>query len=358
MFCLAFYACVATPYAPYHVLIGRLGVIGQEGRSQGTGGPAKLNPFLRFPAFENTIEQAAHKAIATANAVEYPDGTRFHHMPVVAFEHEATPEVIVGAEDFAQGVGEHTGVGEGLLNTQNHFLEAVDFVANGFSARFGTFNAQAELVVFLVANQYVGYRSYFGKDFTQFFFAAFPEGGAVVQVEGYAGAVLFGSAGQFQTEVSGVGRKGRDESRKVHNLHAFLTENAVQIEVLHVERASHFACAVVLNTGTTRAVTAVGNVELVAVAPGVALLHFRAFILHVAVAQVALDELGYGTAFYEGSEYFNRQAQVGSDARYVGLHTGGDDQRPLAVVFKLYAHNYCFLFLQMLQRCKATSLLC
>src|SRR5690554_5784382 len=183
MFCLAFYACVATPYAPYHVFIGRLGVIGQEGRSQGAGGPAKLNPFLRFPAFENTVKQATHKAIATANAVEYPDGTRFHHMPVVAFEHEATPEVIVGADDFAQGVGEHTGVGEGLLNTQNHFLEAVDFVANGFSARFGTFNAQAELVVFLVANQYVGYRSYFGKDFTQFFFAAFPEGGAVVQVE-------------------------------------------------------------------------------------------------------------------------------------------------------------------------------
>src|SRR5690554_7873345 len=137
-------------------------------------------------------------------------------MPVVAFEHEATPDAILGADDCAQSVGEHTGVGERLLHTQNHFLEAVDFVANGFSARFGTFNAQAELVVFLVANQYVAYRSYFGKDFTQFFFAAFPEGGAVVQVEGYAGAVLFGSAGQFQTEISGVGRKGRDESRKVH----------------------------------------------------------------------------------------------------------------------------------------------
>src|SRR5690606_31259535 len=132
----------------------------------------------------------------------------------------------------------------------------------------------------------------------------------VVQVEGYAGAVLFGSAGQFQTEVSGVGRKGRDESRKVHNLHAFLTENAVQIEVLHVERASYFTSTVVLNTGTARAVAVVGNVELVTVTPRIAILHHRAFVLHVAVTQVAIDELGYGTDFYESGHYFNRQAQV------------------------------------------------
>ena len=51
-----------------------MGVVGEHGGGEGSGGPAELDPFFGFPAFENAVEHAADEAVAAADAVEDADG--------------------------------------------------------------------------------------------------------------------------------------------------------------------------------------------------------------------------------------------------------------------------------------------
>ena len=78
-------------------------------------------------------------------------------------------------------------------------------------------------------------------------FAAFPEGGAVVEVKGDACAVFLGGAGQLEAELAGVGGEGGDQAGQVDDLDAFFAEDAVQVEVFDVEGAADFAGAVVVD---------------------------------------------------------------------------------------------------------------
>ena len=78
-------------------------------------------------------------------------------------------------------------------------------------------------------------------------FAAFPEGGAVVEVEGDLRAVLLGGAGDFEAELACAFGKGADKAGEMDDLHAFFSKDAVQIEIFGVENATDFACAVVLD---------------------------------------------------------------------------------------------------------------
>ena len=74
-------------------------------------------------------------------------------MPVIAFGHNRTPEVAVGADDLAEGGGVALGVGEGLFDAVDHALETFDLGGEVFAARFGAFDAKAELKIFFVADE-------------------------------------------------------------------------------------------------------------------------------------------------------------------------------------------------------------
>ena len=69
-----------------------------------------------------------------------------------------------------------------------------------------------------------------------------------VQVEGNPCPVLLGGSGNFQAEFTGFLRQRTDQSRQMHHLHTFLSEDALQIEVLHVQRPADFAGPVVMHT--------------------------------------------------------------------------------------------------------------
>ncbi len=65
------------------------------------------------------------------------------------------------------------------------------------------------------------------------------------------------------------------------------------------------------------------EVELVAIAPRIALFQFRAFVGHVASRQVVLDEAGNGAVLDKGGQDLDRQSQVRRYAGHVRLSAGG-----------------------------------
>ena len=176
--------------------------------------------------------------------------------------------------------------------------------------------------VFLVAYEDVGVTCDFGEDLVQFLLTALPERCAVVEVETDAGAVLLRGAGEFEAEAAGVRAEGADEAGEMYNLHSFLPEDALEVEVLHVQSAANLTGTVVPNARAAGAVSAVGHIDLMAVSPGTALLYLRAFEFHSAAAEIALDEMSERTAFHESGKDLHRQAEVRCDARDIGLGAG------------------------------------
>ena len=357
------HAGVAFPDAPDLVFVGGLGVVGEHGSGEGAGGPAELDPFLGFPTFENAVEHAADKTIAAADTIEHADGARFDDVPFVAGSHDGAPKVMVGAFDFAQGGRVGLRVGIGFFDATNHFFKAFDLRFDVFAAGFGPLDAEAKLEIFFVADKDVSDAGDLGENRAQFFFATFPEGGAIIQVERDFGSMLFGGASEFETELAGFRRKRADQTGEVNNLDAFLGKNAVEVEIFDVERAADFAGAIVPNARAARTVAAVGNIKLMAITPGAALRNFFAFEIDMAAAQVVFDHLRDRAAFDEGGEDFDGQAEIGSDAGDVGFgagdlhhesaagmdglavrrgdahtHARRDDQRVFAILFQFDLH--------------------
>ena len=263
------------------------------------------------------------------------DLARLHHVPGVALEHDGAPVVAVGVVDLAERGREDLRVGILLLHAADHLLEALDLGGDVLAAGLGTFDAQAELEVLLVADEDVRDGADLGEDVVQFLLAADPEGGAVVEVESDARAVLLRGAGDLQAELAGVGAQRGDQAGQVHDLHPFLPEDAVEVEIFHVEGASHFTGAVVPDTRSAGTVAAVGDVDLVTVAPGAALRHLGTLEVHPAAAQVGLDERGERAPLDEGRENLDRQAEVGGHAGDVGLGAGGLEVEDVAGLDRL-----------------------
>ncbi len=332
---LALDAGVAFPDAPDLGFVGRLGVVGEEGGGEGAGGPAELDPFFRGPSAKDAVEEAADESVATAYAVEDLDFAGFDDMPIGAGSHDGAPEVGLDADDLAEGGGKDGGLGEFFFGTVDHAFEAFDFVGEAGAAGFRALDAEAELEVFFVAHEDVGGTGDLGEDGVEFVLAVDPEGGAVVEVEGDAGVVAFGCTGEFETELSGLGREGGDEAGEVDDLDTFASEDAVEIEVFDVESAPDFTGAIVMDAGATGSGAAVGEVELVAVAPGAILFDFLAFVGHVTAGEVILDETGDGAAFDEGGEDFDGEAEVGGDTGDVGFGAGGLHREGIAAVHGL-----------------------
>ena len=229
----------------------------------------------------------------------------------------------VDIDHLAQRGGEHRGVRIGFLDLLDHALEAGDLGGDILAARIGAFNPQGQLEVLLIAGQDVGNPGNLGKNPVQLFFTVLPERRAVVEVKGDPGAVLFGRPRQLETEDARLGRQGRDQAGQVQDLHPFPAEDAVQVKVLHIQGAADFTGAVVMDARPARAVAAVGDVELVPVAPRPALLHLLALVGHVAASEVVLDQAGDRAVLDEGGQHLDRQAEVGGHAGDIGFRAGG-----------------------------------
>ena len=128
-------------------------------------------------------------------------------MPVVAFPHDGTPQVAVRADDLTQRGCENRGIGERLLDSIDHSFETVDLGRQFLAAGLRTFDSEAKLEVFLVADQDVGDVGDFLEDLVKLLFAVLPERGAVVQIEGDPGAVFLCGSRDFQTEGTCLGRQ-------------------------------------------------------------------------------------------------------------------------------------------------------
>ena len=211
-------AGVTAPDAPNLIFVSGLAVVSQEGGGKSTGRPSELDPFFRFPFAEDGVEETTDKAVAAADTIENGDVAGFNNLPFAFNVGDSAPEMVVGINDLTEGGGESSSVGISSFHAFDHLFEAVDFAFDILTAGFGSFDLQAELEVFFVTDKHVGERSDFSEDSAEFFFAALPEGGAVVQVKADLAAVFLGGAGDFQTEFAGVGRQRGDQTGKVDDL--------------------------------------------------------------------------------------------------------------------------------------------
>ena len=131
----------------------------------------------------------------------------------------------------------------------------------------------------------------------------------------------------------------------MQHLYAVLTEQALQVKVLHVQRAANLTGAVVGHARAALAVAAVGYVELMAIAPGAALLDFHALVLYVTAAQVILYEARYRGILDEGGQHLGPEAQRSGNAQHVGLGAGGLHAEKVRYMHRLtmqrsYAHAH------------------
>jgi hypothetical protein len=91
------------------------------------------------------------------------------------------------------------------------------------------------------------------------------------------------------------------------NLHSFFGKNPFQIKILYIQGSSHFTGTVVEHTRPSQSITAVGDVELMTIAPRTTLRDFRPFKINVPTMQVGLDKRSNRTVLYESSQHFDRK---------------------------------------------------
>ena len=91
----------------------------------------------------------------------------------------------------------------------------------------------------------------------------------------------------------------RDETGKVQNADALLSENAVNIEIFDGKCSSDLTCAVVPDTRRAQSEAGVGDVELMAIAPRTTLFDVKAFKTDIPCAKLALDKISNGASLDE-----------------------------------------------------------
>ena len=130
-------------------------------------------------------------------------------------------------------------------------------------------------------------------------------------------------------------RQRADQAGEVDDLHAFLPKMRSRSKSLTFSVRPTSPARSLWTRGPRRAVAAVGDVELVAVAPGAALRDLGTLVGHVPAREVVLDDLGDRAPLDEGGEHLDRQAEVGGDARHVGLGAGGLHREGVAAMHRL-----------------------
>ncbi len=83
-------------------------------------------------------------------------------------------------------------------------------------------------------------------------------------------------------------------------LYTLLVKYPIQVKIVDVQGASYLAGTVIMNPRPAGAVAAVGDIELVAVAPGAALIHLLGLIINMAAGKIVLYESGNRTVLDKG----------------------------------------------------------
>ena len=164
-------------------------------------------------------------------------------------------------------VAKYDAFGVCLADAADHLFEAVDLRCHRASAGFRARDAERELEVLLIADQDVGGGRDLGKDRAKLLLAALPERRTVVQVERDPRTVPLRSPGDLKAEAARVWRQRRDHARQMQDLRPLLTEDPIEVEVVHVERAADLTGAVVVHARAAATSTAVGDVELMPITP-------------------------------------------------------------------------------------------
>ena len=63
------------------------------GGGESAGSPSELDPFFRFPAFEDGVEETADKSVAAADTVKNVDLTGFNNRPFAVDIGDGAPKV-------------------------------------------------------------------------------------------------------------------------------------------------------------------------------------------------------------------------------------------------------------------------
>lgn len=140
------------------------------------GSPSQSAGIFRVEPLEHAIEQSAHKAVAAADAVQHRDGARLGDVPRYRLEQICAHRCSFCAHHLAQRGGEHVRVRERLLHAGDHALETLDLGGKILAACFRPFDAQAELEIFLIADQDIRQGGDLREGGAQLSLAAFPEG--------------------------------------------------------------------------------------------------------------------------------------------------------------------------------------
>lgn len=85
---------------PDLLLVGRHGVVGQEGGGDRAGCPAELQALLGLPALDQTVEDAADGRVAATDAVEHADVTGLCDIELAARPQNRAPQMMVGVDDL------------------------------------------------------------------------------------------------------------------------------------------------------------------------------------------------------------------------------------------------------------------
>ena len=103
----------------------------------------------------------------------------------------------------------------------------------------------------------------------------------MVEVEGNARPVFLCRSSDFQTELTGFSGQGGNQARHMNDLRAVFGKDTIEIKIFDVQLATDFACAIILHTWSTRTRTAVGHIDLMAIAPRSSLIKLFSFKVHV-----------------------------------------------------------------------------
>lgn len=109
----------------------------------------------------------------------------------------------------------------------------------------------------------------------------------------------------------------------MQDAYAFLAEDALHIELVDGKGAAHFACSVVPDPGRPETEAGIRDIELMTIAPGAALIDFRAFKSDIAGAKLTLDKIRHGTSFYKFCKNQALASQGGRHVQDVGFGAGG-----------------------------------
>ena len=213
------------------------------------------------------VDQSGSEGVSAADAViDLKPVILLCLVDLAAGPAECAPVIHRCGFDGAECRRDHLEVRVGLGSLVDHLFVTLDVQGLEVGVVAFHFEAQAGCEVFLVADHHVDIFCNFPVDFLCLFLSAdgAPHGGAVVEVVGDNGAVLFGSLDAFHNRLAGLFGKCCINAAGMQPAHTALTEYAVKIEVGRGRLGDRRICTVRAADCAADAEPSLGEVQAVA----------------------------------------------------------------------------------------------